>query len=230
MGTDHSQQERPSRAGVLPLAALLVLSLGGNRAARASGQESAGGRLSYTRVLKGSTPEYIGVTVNADGTGTFDARKLSASPDPQSFKLSGQTLDKLYTLAAELNYFRSVDLESHKRVANLGRKTFTYEKDGQISSAEFNYTLNKQAQRLSDLFEKIAIVEQHIRALKYAIKYDPLGLPHELLLIQIDLENRALADPELMVPTLEEIARNHRFLHLAQVRARNILERVQSSN
>jgi len=33
-----------------------------------------------------------------------------------------------------------------------------------------------------------------------------------------------------MVPTLDQIARNPRFLHLAQVRAQNILERLQNTN
>jgi hypothetical protein len=51
-----------------------------------------------------------------------------------------------------------------------------------------------------------------------------------LLQIQIDLDKKALAEPELMIPALEEIARNPRFLHLAQVRAQNILERVQTTN
>ncbi len=33
-----------------------------------------------------------------------------------------------------------------------------------------------------------------------------------------------------MVPMLEEIARNPRFMHLAQVRAQDILARVQAAN
>jgi hypothetical protein len=74
------------------------------------------------------------------------------------------------------------------------------------------------------------MVEQHIQTLEFAIKYDHLGLPRELLLIQFDLANRALAEPEMMVPTLEEIARNPKFLHLAQVRAQDILQRIQGSN
>jgi hypothetical protein len=57
-----------------------------------------------------------------------------------------------------------------------------------------------------------------------------LSLPRELLQIQIDLDKRALADPELLVPSLEKIANNPRFLHLAQVRAQTILQRLQNTN
>ena len=80
------------------------------------------------------------------------------------------------------------------------------------------------------MFEKIAGAQLHVIELEHAMKYDHLSLPKELLQIQIDLDNRALVDPQILVPTLKEIARNPRFLHLAQVRAQNILERLQSNN
>ena len=187
-------------------------------------------KLAYTKVLLGSSPEYLSISVDRAGSGTYDGRKLDDPPHPRPLKLSDATTQKLFELAAALDDFRSVDLESHKRVANLGTKTLTYEEDGQKYQAQFNYSLRREAQELSELFEKIAAVEQHIVVLEYAAKYDHLSLPRELLQIQIDLNNKALADPQLMVPTLDQIARNPRFLHLAQVRAQNILERLQSSN
>ena len=187
-------------------------------------------KLAYTKVLLGSSPEYLSISVDRAGSGTYDGRKLDDPPHLRPLKLSDATTQKLFELAAALDDFRSVDLESHKRVANLGTKTLTYEEDGQKYQAQFNYSLRREAQELSELFEKIAAVEQHIVVLEYAAKYDHLSLPRELLQIQIDLNNKVLADPQLMVPALDQIARNPRFLHLAQVRAQNILERLQSSN
>jgi hypothetical protein len=43
----------------------------------------------------------------------------------------------------------------------------------------------------------------------------------------MDLERKALADPELLAPELEAIARDSRFLHVAQVRAENILHELK---
>jgi hypothetical protein len=185
-------------------------------------------RLTYIKVLKGSVPEYMSITVDEQGSGTYDGRKLADPPSPRPLKLSSGTTEKLFDLAGQLHHFQSIGLESHKKVANLGMKTLIYEASGQKNRVDFNYTLNRGAQELTELFEKIGAVELHIQDLEYAIKYDHLGLPQELMQIQIDLENKALADPELMVPTLDEIARNPRFLHLAQVRAQNILERLQN--
>ncbi len=193
-------------------------------------QETSSTRLTYTKVLKGSVPEYLAITVNSNGSGSYEGRRLDDPPNPRLLKLSSATTHRLFDLAAQLNDFQSIELESHKRVANMGLKTFIYQRGDRENRVQFNYTLRRGAQELTELFEKIAGVEQHIMVLEHAIKYDHLSLPKELLQIQIDLDNKALADAELMVPTLEEIARNPRFLHLAQVRAQNILVRLQNSN
>lgn len=213
------------------LAILLTASPVLSQDAREAGPAASGSaKLSYSRVLKGSTPEYLAISVDSNGVGTYEGRKLDDPPSPRPLKLSSATTHRLFELSDALNDFRNIDLESHRKVADLGLKTFTYEQGGQKYQATFNYSLRHEATDLADLFEKIAAVEQHIVALEYESKYDHLSLPHELLQIQIDLDNKALADPELMVPTLDGIVRNPRFLHLAQVRAQNILERLQNSN
>ncbi len=211
--------------------AMLILAGGarsaGRRALTPPGQSTP--RLTYTKVLKGSTPEYISISVNNTGSGTYEGRKLDDPPEPYPLKLSPATTRRVFELAEAMGNFKSLDLESHKKVANMGLKTFIYESGGEKYQAQFNYSLNRTAEELSETFEKIGAVEQHLAALRYEVKYDHLGLPKELLQIQIDLDNKALADPELLVPALDEIARNPRFMHLAQVRAQNILERLGQS-
>ncbi len=187
-------------------------------------------RLSYTRVLKGSSPEYLSISVDSQGKASYEGRRLDEPPSPYPFQLSAATTQQLFSLAEALNNFQGIDLESHKRVANLGLKTLVYEQGGVRNQAEFNYTQRHEAQLLAGLFEKIASVEQHILTLEHAMKYDRLSLPRELLQIQIDLDKRALADPELLVPSLEKIANDPRFLHLAQARAQTILQRLQNTN
>lgn len=187
-------------------------------------------KLTYSKVLKGSVPEYLCISVDTNGNATYEARKLDEPPSARPLKLSPATTSRLFQLAVALDNFQSLELESHKKVANLGFKTFTYERDGRTNKEEFNYTLRREAQALTELFEKISSVEQHLVVLEHAIKYDPLSLPKELRLIQMDLDKRALADPERLVPALEKIVRNPRFLHLAQARAREILQRLPNNN
>ncbi|HUI42145.1 MAG TPA: hypothetical protein VL523_09260 [Terriglobia bacterium] len=185
-------------------------------------------KLIYTRTLAGSIPEYIAVTVNKDGSGTYEGRRLSDPPHPRPLQLSSASTAQLFELAADLSYFRSLRLDSHRaKVANLGRKTFVYENGAEKNEVEFNYTQQKQALELMGEFDRIALAEQHVDLLEYGLRYDPLGLPEELLRIQADLGDKALADPELLVPSLEQIVNNPRLLHLAQVRAQEILNTVR---
>lgn len=183
--------------------------------------------LTYIKVMKGSVPEYTSVTVNSDGVGAYQGRALNEAPKPRPLKLSASTTQELFRLAASLEDFHAIKLESRLRVANLGRKTFIYRHDGRESKVEFNYTRNKCGQKLLNLFEGIADVEQHITALEYSSRYDLLGLPSALTRVEIDLNNNAMVDPQLMVPILEKIVHGNQYMHIAQLRAESILRRIQ---
>ena len=186
-------------------------------------------KLTYSRIFKGSTPEFLLITVDSKGLGTFEGHKLDEAQSPRPLQLSAGTTERIFALAGELHNFQSVDLESHKKVANLGQKTFAYQQGDDVNRVVFNYTENRVARELVDIFEKVSAVEEHISALENEMKYDPLGLSQELLQIQIELNNKSLADAKLLLPTLEKIAHHSRFLHLAQVRAQQIIERIQSN-
>lgn len=226
MGTNPSHPPRCALSRTV-LAVLLVAPFAFS--ARLSAQTPAElSRLTYTKIMKGSVPEYLRISVDSSGAGTFEGRSLSSPPNPDRLQLSPDVTERLFGLAEALGDFRSIQLESHKKVADLGQKTFTYQKGDKTYQAEFNYTLNRKAQELADVFERIAGVEEHIGTLEYSVRYDHLGLPHELRLIEIDLDNHNLADPQLMVPILKQIASDPRFLHIAQIRAQDILQRIQS--
>lgn len=186
--------------------------------------------LTYKKVMKGSVPEYTSVTVDTTGAGTYQGRQLDESPRPRALKLTPATTKRLFALAASLNNFHSIKLESKLKVANMGQKTLIYRKDGQENKVEFNYTRNKTANDLLTLFDGIADVEQHITRLEYSSRYDVLGLPSDLTQVEIDLDNKVLVDPQLMVPILTKIAGDSQYLHIAQIRAEYILRRIKGSH
>jgi len=213
---------------LFPLFNLLIAG-GGHPAAVFPQATGVPARLTYSRTFKGSTPEFIAIVVDAKGSGTYEGRKLDESQarGPNSFQLSAGTAERIFALAGQLHDFRGIELESHKKVANLGEKTFTYEEGGALNRVVFNYTENRTARDLVDVFEAIGNVQQHVSALEFEMKYDPLGLSQELLQIQIELKDKALTDPQMLVPTLEKIAHGSRFLHLAQARAQEIIDQVR---
>jgi len=215
---------------LFPFFSLLIVA-GGHPAAMFPQATGVPAEVSYSRVFKGSTPEYIAISVDEKGAGTYVGRKLddAQTQNPRSFELSAGTRERIFALAARLHNFQSIQLESGKRVANLGEKTFTYQQGKTVNRVVFNYTENRTAQELVEVFEEMGAVEQHVSALEFEMKYDPLSLSEELLQIQIELKEKTLSDPQMLVPTLEKIAHDSRFLHLAQVRAQQIIDRVQPS-
>lgn len=186
-------------------------------------------RIIFTKTLKGGSPEYTALTIDANGKATYDSHQLPDSPSPRSLQISARTTAQIFSLAKSLNYFRSVTLESRHKVANLGLKTLTYESGHRTSKVQYNFTENHAAQQLTDLIEKIANVEERIAELEYDMKYDHLNLPQSLLLIQQGLDENNYVEAALMIPTLEEISANPHFMHLAQSRALDIVQRIREN-
>jgi hypothetical protein len=72
---------------------------------------------------------------------------------------------RIFLLAESLNYFRSLDLDSHHKVANMGMKTLTYEAGKEINKVQYNYTENRTAQQLTDILEKLAMLRNEFLSL-----------------------------------------------------------------
>jgi hypothetical protein len=186
-------------------------------------------RITFTKFLKDSSPEYLALSIDANGAGTYDSRKLDDPPAPRPLQISAGTTAQIFSLAQSLDNFRSLTLESRHKVANMGLKTLTYEGGGEINKVQYNYTENRTAQQLTGILEKISNVEERIAQLEYSMKYDHLSLPQTLREIQEDLDDLNFVEATLMIPTLEKISTNPHFLHLAQTRAEEIMQRIQEN-
>jgi hypothetical protein len=186
-------------------------------------------RITFTKILKGSSPEYMALSIDANGKGTYDSHKLEDPPAPRALQISAGTAARIFSMAESLNFFRSLQLDTHHKVANMGLKTLTYEDGKEIYKVQYNYTENRAAQQLTEMLEKISSVEERIAQLEYAMKYDHLGLPEILREIQEGMSDHNFMETALMIPTLEKISTDPHFLHLAQSRAQEIMQRIQEN-
>lgn len=169
------------------------------------------------------------MSIDANGEGTYDSHKLEDSPAPHPMQISAGTTELIFSLAKSLNNFRSLDLDRHHKVANMGLKTLTYEAGKENNKVQYNFTENHNVEQLTDMFEKISNVEEQITNLEYAMKYDHLSLPQALLEVQESLDDHHYVEVKLMIPTLERISANPRLMHLAQIRAQEIVQRIQEN-
>lgn len=189
-----------------------------------------GATITYRRVFKSSSPEYIEIKVSESGASSYDIRQLDDPPGAQPMEVGSLLRAKIFELAAQLNHFRDLQLDIRRRIANLGEKTFRYEKGGQAYEVSFNYTLNATANQLMQIFEGLARQQEHLATLLRRMKYDRLGVNDALMQFEADLNRKILPEPERMLPTLEQIANDARFVEIARQRARSLAERIRNAS
>jgi len=181
----------------------------------------------FRKVFKSSSPEFTEIRVPESGPGTCELRALDEDPNPQSMDIGPALRQKIFTLAGDLREFRGITLDVKRRIANLGEKTFRYEKGGEADEVKFNYTLNAKAGQLLQIFEAIAREQEDIETLRRRMKYDRLGVNEILMQVDQDVRHQNVAQPERFLPLLEQIAADTRFLEIARQRARALIDFIR---
>ena len=185
--------------------------------------------ITYRRVFKGSNPEFIEIKVAEGGPATYDIRQLSEDPDPQPFQVGDAIRTRIFELAGELHNFAGLDLDVHRRIADLGEKTLRYEKGGEVHEARYNYTLNRSAQQLVLIFEGLFQQQRDLTVLEQRLKYDRLGVNDALHQFEDDLGQRTLPEPERLLPVLDKIAADSRVVEVARHLARALAEKIRTT-
>lgn len=197
---------------------------------QAPSSSTAHAKLSYRRIFKSSSPEFIEIIVREDtNAATFEIRQLDEEPGALPFEVGAPLRAKMFELATQLNDFRGADLDVHRKLANLGKKTFRWEKGAEVHETEFNYTLNSSAAQLMQIFEGLARQQELVTMLERRMKYDRLGINDALLQFETDLDHKLLPEPQRALPTLDQIAGDSRFVEIGRQRARALAERIRHS-
>ncbi len=189
----------------------------------------AGATVTYRRVFKGSTPEFIEIKISDQGKATYDIRQLDEDVDPEPFEVGPAVQKQIFGLAAELKYFAIGNLDIQKKIANLGQKTFRYENGAEAHETSFNYTLNPTATQLMQIFEGLARQQQDLVLLQRQAKFDRLGVNDALMQFETDMDHRLLPEPERLLTILDQIAADSHYLEIARSRARALAERIRTS-
>jgi hypothetical protein len=129
-----------------------------------------------------------------------------------------------------LNHFKSLDLDVHRKIANLVEKTFRWENGPEGYETTFNYTLNSNASQLLQICEGLARQQELIELLQRRMKYDRLGVNDALLQLDTDVSKGVLPEPQKVLPLLEQIAEDTRFVDIARQRARALAERLRHTS
>jgi hypothetical protein len=184
----------------------------------------------YRRIFKSSTPEFIEIKISeATDTASYEIRQLDEDAGATAFEVSHALRAKIFELIGQLSYFKGADLDVHRKIANLGEKTFRWENGGQSYEVKFNYTINPVATQLLQICEGLARQEELIDLLQRRMKYDRLGVNDALLELESDLSKGVLPEPQRVLPLLDQISGDSRFVEIARQRARALAEKVRHS-
>ena len=183
----------------------------------------------YRKVFKSSYPEYVQIKVGQNGAATYDIRQLDEESDPVAFQINAPLVQRIFDLASKLHNFQGVDLDIHRRIANLGEKTFQYTKGSEIHEVKFNYTLDDSATQLLNIFEGLARQEADLSNLQRVMRYDHLGVNDALAQIETDYNSKTLPEPERLLGALDQVSADDKFIDIARQRARTLASRIRNS-
>lgn len=188
-----------------------------------------GAMLVFRKIFKSSYPEFAEIKVSEDGSGTWDIRQLDETPRPEPLQIAAPLAHKMFKLVAELHDFQGVDLDVHRRIADLGQKTFRYQDGADVHQVTFNYTLNNPANQLLAIFEGLERQELDLSDMERTMRYDHLGVNDVMTRVQRDVKSKLLPDPEALLPVLDQIAEDSDLIDIARKRAREIAEQIRIS-
>lgn len=193
-------------------------------------EETSSLQIQYSKKLsEGDLQEYH-VTLDTLGRGSYEAKPRSGDVVSLEFTASAETVRQILSAFEAIDFLDSNEnYESPTRVAAMGMKTITLEKDGRSRTVEFNYTVNKPMARIDRLLDGLAATAFRLDSLQMKMKYDKLGLPAELGALETELKNHWLTDPQILIPTLSQIAANSSYFNMVQRKAEELKWRIEAA-
>jgi hypothetical protein len=177
---------------------------------------SEGPRVFYSKSFPGSNPAYVSIVLGKDGKGVY--QEDPKDENPVVFQMTEQDTGVIFKLAEKLDHFKR-PLESNLKVANMGIKTFRYERAAEKNEVQFNYSLDEDARSLADWFERITESQLLHASLERSARFDRLGVNKSLLQIEAAYDRNRLVGLERFLPLLDRVAKNDTYLHMARERA-----------
>ncbi|HXE30645.1 MAG TPA: hypothetical protein VN515_02460 [Terriglobales bacterium] len=184
-------------------------------------------RVTYMRSFQGSQPSFFEITVSEDGQATYQARENDGEPlTTLRFTASPETVRQIFRDAKRLKLFAE-SLQSKDKVAFTGEKSLAYDDAGAHYTQQYTYTKLPAAVELTSLFEKVSTGGMDAIRLRRAEQYTRLDVLDLIVQTQQDWSGGQIAEPQILVPTLEQLAGDANQMQSARNRADKLLKQIQ---
>ena len=170
---------------------------------------------------------FSSIELDQAGNATFRLQKLESELVTADFRINRSNIVSLYNLFMKADFLNETkNFISEKKVADLGRKTIRFEMGRQQREVTFNYTENKTLQEINDIFENLVEQEKLLFEIEFALKYDRLGVPKKLDVLEREFSANRIVAPERFKPILKKISEDDSLMNLARKEARKLLRQA----
>jgi hypothetical protein len=174
---------------------------------------------------------FVEIKLHENGEGNLLYKKRDEDSEiPVKLKLLPGTIYRLGELFNELRFLDTTEsYQAEKQLPHLGTVTLGMKADQRSRETSFNYTSNRAALRLVELFRAIENQERRLIELTLARQYSPLDLPKQLKNLEDDLKRNRIAEPSQMLPLLTEIALDDSLPLIARNNAEKLAKQIKAS-
>jgi hypothetical protein len=206
-------------AGLVVAGMLCVVS-----SAQEAGKTGAGAAvITFTYKNDKLAPSEYQMKVHEDGSGTYHSSDGvvtgEAKPFEQAITISEPLLASIFSTARAEKFFAISCEVNGGRLAFQGQKTLAYDGPDGHGSCTFNYSKNKQIQKLNDDLQGVASTVEAGHRLDLARQHDKLSLDAELDTLMESVKDGRSIDLQNIRPLLLEIAADPTVLNRARQRA-----------
>jgi hypothetical protein len=186
----------------------------------------------------GLAPSHWVLTLSPDGTGHFRSEnpKLAEAPEKgqappapevdRDILLSGTYARHVFEEARRHKFFAQ-DCESNMKVAFQGLKKLSYRGPEGAGSCGFNYSKDKQLEGLGESLVAVAETIVEGSRLDWLLRYDPLGLDHEMEFVADAAADGRLQEMGTIREVLQRLAADETVMDRVRKRARMLLAKAQ---
>ena len=217
----------------------MAISASGQSNEKRNGRPPTGGAQTAERSAAAFTPTYyyefvrpgfvyshVKIEHDDSGRGTIAFKRDGAEgfvDDPIS--LTPATMERLQAAYRALNFLESTESYQTKMDhSNMGNITLIERRSGRERKAEFNWTENKDAKVLMDLYRAISNEYTWKFELLAARENQPLLTPGLIEILERYVQRGEIPDPPHLIPFLTELSVDERLPLMARNRAAKLVK------
>jgi hypothetical protein len=163
--------------------------------------------------------------VHPDGRTSYKQGNVS-----MSLQISSTLAEKIFRQAKELSYFDLPCASKMKNIADTGDKILSYKGPDGAGSCTYNYTQYETVQKLTDVFQAMALTLDEGKKLESAHKYDRLSLYGEMTTLTDLVKDHRAVEMGLIAKTLRSLADDPDVLEKVRSKAATLLKMAESGS